>query len=75
MGYFGTLTMLCTLPFFLVQKHRPGQKLPAGTRWWLAGPQQVWSAVKSIRELKHCLLYLVAYFMLQESESRAPSGS
>ncbi|KAL1411607.1 hypothetical protein Q8F55_002571 [Vanrija albida] len=67
MGYFGALTVLCTMPFFIVQKHRPGQKLPEGTRWWLAGPQQVWSALKSVRELKQCILYLVAYFMLQET--------
>lgn len=36
-----------------------------------AGPQQVWSAMKSIRHLKQVFLYLVAYFMLQESEYRA----
>jgi hypothetical protein len=41
MGYFGALTVICTVPFFIVQKRRPGQQLPAGTKWWLAGPQLV----------------------------------
>ena len=39
MGYFGAITLICTLPFFLVQKHRPGQALPADTKWWLVGPK------------------------------------
>ena len=30
--------------------------------------RQVWSAAKSASRLKQCMLYLVAYFMLQESE-------
>lgn len=32
MGYFGALTVICTVPFFIVQKRRPGQQLPAGTK-------------------------------------------
>ncbi|PMD45611.1 autophagy protein, partial [Hyaloscypha variabilis F] len=67
MGYFGAITLVCTLPFFLVQKHRPGQQLPEGTRWWTVGPMQVWSAMKSAAQLRQCLLYLVAYFMLNET--------
>lgn len=39
MGYFGAITVICTLPFFIVQKHRPGQQLPEGTKWWLVGPK------------------------------------
>ena len=38
MGYFGAITVICTVPFFLVQKHRPGQQIPEGTKWWLVGP-------------------------------------
>ncbi|KAH8894151.1 putative autophagy protein [Thozetella sp. PMI_491] len=67
MGYFGIITVICTVPFFIVQKHRPGQQLPDGAKWWLVGPQQVWSAMKSASKLKQCLLYLLAYFMLQET--------
>lgn len=37
MGYFGAITVVCTVPFFIVQKHRPGQQLPEGTNWWTVG--------------------------------------
>ncbi|KAH8800268.1 putative autophagy protein [Xylogone sp. PMI_703] len=67
MAYFGAITVLCTVPFFIAQKHRPGQQLPEGTKWWNVGFLQVWSALKSIRQLKQCLIYLFAYFMIQES--------
>lgn len=68
MGYFGTVTVICTVPFFIAHRHRPGQQLPEGTKFWTVGPKQVWSAAKSAKELKQCLLYLVSYFMLQESK-------
>ncbi|ORX36209.1 autophagy protein [Kockovaella imperatae] len=67
MGYFGVVTVLCTTPFFLVQKHRPGQQLPKGTSMWSAGPKQVWSAAKSARHLKQCLMYLAAYLLVSET--------
>ncbi|KAM3545891.1 hypothetical protein ARSEF1564_001172 [Beauveria bassiana] len=67
MGYFGALTVICTLPFFLVQKHRPGQQLPEGTSFCSVGFKQIWSAIKSAKELRQCLLYLLAFFMLQET--------
>ena len=38
LGYFGALTVVATVPFFIVMKRRPGQQLPKGTHWALAGP-------------------------------------
>ncbi|ORX36955.1 putative autophagy protein [Kockovaella imperatae] len=67
LAYFGAITVLCTLPFLILQKHRPGQALPEGVSFWTAGPRQVWSATKHARHLKHCMLYLVAWCCLQES--------
>ncbi|KAJ3492436.1 hypothetical protein NLG97_g5396 [Lecanicillium saksenae] len=67
MGYFGALTVICTVPFFIVQKHRPGQQLPEGTSFWSVGFKQIWSAMKSAKELRQCMLYLLAFFMLQET--------
>lgn len=43
MGYFGAVTVICTVPFFVVQKHRPGQQLPEGTSWLTVGPKLVHS--------------------------------
>lgn len=84
MGYFGAITVVCTVPFFIVQKHRPGQQLPEGTSWWSVGfkcvslmlncdtsantNRQIWSAMKSAKDLRQCMLYLLAFFMLQESK-------
>lgn len=48
MGYFGAITVICTVPFFIVQKHRPGQQLPEGTRWWLVGPMSVQLQTRAI---------------------------
>jgi len=67
MGYFGAITVICTVPFFIVHKHRPGQALPDGSKWWNVGMKQVWSAMRSARELKQCMMYLFAYFMLNET--------
>ena len=33
--------MITTIPFFVFQKRRPGQQLPAGKSWILAGPRCV----------------------------------
>ena len=41
LGHFGIVTIITSAPFFLVNKHCPGQQLPAGTKWCLAGPRQV----------------------------------
>ena len=35
--------------------------------WSYQSIRQIWSAMKSARQLKQCLLYLIAYFMLQET--------
>lgn len=68
LGYFGVLTLACTVPFFVLQKFRPGQALPEGANPLTIGPRQVWQALKSVRNLKHAILYLVAYALLQEGE-------
>lgn len=79
MGFLAACTVLATLPFFIAQQHRPGQQVPDGTPMWKAGMKyvhledgtdirQVYSAARSVRYLKQCGMYLVAYFMLQESE-------
>jgi hypothetical protein len=39
LGLFGAVTILCTTPWFIAEQYRPGQKLPDGTGWLLAGPK------------------------------------
>ena len=67
LGYFGAITVICTVPYLILQKRRPGQQLPAGASYLTAGPKQVWSAMRHARNLKHCMLYLIAWCCLQES--------
>lgn len=38
MGFLSACTVLVTVPFFIVQQHRPGQQLPAGVSMIQAGP-------------------------------------
>lgn len=38
-GMFGAVTVICTIPWFIVEQHRPGQQLPPGTNFLLAGPR------------------------------------
>lgn len=41
-GMFGAVTVLTTVPWFLVEQYRPGQQLPKGSGWILAGPRCVY---------------------------------
>ena len=35
---FGAVLVLTTIPWFLVEQHRPGQQLPTGGKFIFAGP-------------------------------------
>ncbi len=58
---------LCALPWFIFEKHRPGQELPPGTNYITAGLKQAWVALTTIWQLKQSLLWLVLYFLLSDS--------
>ncbi|ORX35484.1 autophagy protein [Kockovaella imperatae] len=66
-GFFGVICVITTVPFFILQKRRSGQQLPAGKGWILAGPRQVLQGAKQARHLKQVLIYLAAYFLLQDA--------
>ena len=38
-GTFGAINVICCLPWFIVEQYRPGQQLPKGTSFLLAGPK------------------------------------
>ncbi|ORX37517.1 putative autophagy protein [Kockovaella imperatae] len=67
LGFFGAFTIIATVPYFIAQKHRPGQQLPDGANWLTVGFVQIWAAIKGLKYLKQCMLYMFAYFMIQET--------
>lgn len=39
MGFFGAITIISSVPFFVVQQHRPGQQMPKNASFLAAGPK------------------------------------
>ncbi|ORX40325.1 autophagy-related protein 22-like protein [Kockovaella imperatae] len=72
-GFFAAIWLLVSIPYFVCQKFRPGQKLPDGTKWYLAGPTQVWQAAKTIRYLKHTFFWIFGYFLIVDCYSTTGS--
>ncbi|KAE8147445.1 autophagy-related protein 22-like protein [Aspergillus avenaceus] len=58
--------LLVSLPWFFLEKRRPGQD-PQGKNILLAGMQQLYYAARQVWRLKQSLLYLVGYFLLGDS--------
>lgn len=65
-AYFGGILILTSLPWFLLDQHRPGSRLPDNTSWLTVGPKQIWEAAKNVVHLKQTFLYILAYFALAE---------
>ena len=59
--------MLLAIPWFVLEKRRPGQQVPPGMGIVRAGFWQLARAGQQIWRLKQSLLYLVGYFLLGDS--------
>lgn len=66
-AYCNTWWIVFAIPWFLFEKHRPGQPLPAGLNYVTVLPWTLWRAMTQIWELKQTLLYLIGYFLLGDS--------
>lgn len=66
-AYCNSWWLVLAIPWFLFEKHRPGQKIPAGLNIITVLPWTLWRAMVQIWELKQTLLYLVGYFVLGDS--------
>ncbi|KAI0799497.1 autophagy-related protein 22-like protein [Xylaria sp. FL0064] len=65
---FATAVWLAlSIPWFLVEKRRPGLKIPPGKNIVSVGFWQLKEAVTKIWHLKQSLIYLVGYFLLGDS--------
>ena len=66
-AYTTSIWVVVAIPWFILEKRRPGQVIPAGLNIITVLPWTLWRAVKQIWELKQTLLYLVGYFLLGDS--------
>lgn len=65
---FGSAAWVVTaLPWFVLEKHRPGLPLPPGTNILTAGARNAWQGARHIWTLKQSLLYLVFYFVMSDA--------
>ncbi|OQV02542.1 hypothetical protein CLAIMM_07727 [Cladophialophora immunda] len=66
-AYATGVWIVLAIPWFILEKRRPGQQLPPGTNIVSVGFWNIWRALVQIWELKQSLLYLVGYFLLGDS--------
>ncbi|CAO3697182.1 unnamed protein product [Umbelopsis ramanniana] len=59
--------IVCALPWFLFEKHRPGRPLPVGTNYFTIAYMNVWYALKECLKLKQTFLYLIFYFLMGDT--------
>ncbi|KAK5081384.1 hypothetical protein LTR70_000997 [Exophiala xenobiotica] len=59
--------IVLAIPWFVLEKRRPGQKIPPGLNIITVLPWTLWRAIVQIWELKQTLLFLVGYFLLGDS--------
>ena len=67
--FFALFELIGVIPYLyiFVRGKRPGQQLPDGTPFYLAGVKQIYQACRYVWDLKQFLIYLVAYFLFQEA--------
>ena len=59
--------LLLAIPWFVLEKRRPGQPLPPNMNIVMVGLWQLYRALTQIWRLKQSLLYLIGYFLLGDS--------
>ena len=59
--------VLLAVPWFVLEKRRPGQPLPPGVNIVMVGFWQLYRAISQIWKLKQSLIYLMGYFLLGDS--------
>ncbi len=58
-AYCTGVWVVLSIPWFILEKRRPGQPLPAGMNIVSVGVWNLWRAITLIWELKQSLLYLI----------------
>ncbi|KAF8627990.1 hypothetical protein AX15_004117 [Amanita polypyramis BW_CC] len=63
-AFSGGVWALCAIPWFILEKRRPGLRLPPGTNLLTIGFWQVYAALRECLKLKQTFLYLIFYFLM-----------
>lgn len=59
--------LVLSIPWFFVEKKRPGMMIPPGYNIVTVGAWQLYEALTQIRQLKQSLIFLAGYFLLGDS--------
>ena len=59
--------LLLAIPWFVLEKRRPGNPLPPGMNIVMVGFWQLYRAISQIWRLRQSLIYLIGYFLLGDS--------
>ncbi|KAG8706466.1 hypothetical protein FRC09_002395 [Ceratobasidium sp. 395] len=60
----GGFWLVCAIPWFALERRRPGARLPPGTSLLTIGAVQTWVALRECWKLKQTFLYLLFYFLM-----------
>ncbi|KAI8980030.1 MFS general substrate transporter [Trametes punicea] len=63
-AFSGGVWLLCALPWFFLEKRRPGLALPPGASMLTIGFKQTFVAFRECLRLKQTFLYLIFYFLM-----------
>ncbi|KAK7682639.1 hypothetical protein QCA50_014439 [Cerrena zonata] len=63
-AFSGGIWLLCALPWFFLEKRRPGLSLPPGISLLTIGFKQTFVAFRECLRLKQTFLYLIFYFLM-----------
>ncbi|KAF9234219.1 MFS general substrate transporter [Melanogaster broomeanus] len=63
-AFSGAVWLLCALPWFIIEKRRPGLSLPPGSSLLTVGFRQTYIAIRECLRLKQTFLYLIFYFLM-----------
>ncbi|KAI5122904.1 hypothetical protein M0805_007582 [Coniferiporia weirii] len=63
-AFSGGVWLLCAIPWFFLEKRRPGLTLPPGTTLLTIGFRQTYVALRECMKLKQTFMYLAFYFIM-----------
>ncbi|KAF8434079.1 MFS general substrate transporter [Boletus edulis BED1] len=63
-AFSGAVWLACALPWFILEKRRPGLSLPPGSSLLTIGFRQTYVAIQECMRLKQTFLYLIFYFLM-----------